>query len=74
MAIEPATALSAAPGKLLYCASLENGTMETFDKTKGKQLKVAKLHSFLSIDHLIWGEDGKHIAAVYLGGFIMRND
>lgn len=36
MAIEPATALSAAPGKLLYCASLENGTMEIFDKTKGK--------------------------------------
>ena len=70
-AVEPVTALSAAPGNLLYCASLENGTVELFDRTKGKLLEVAKFSSFLSIDHLIWSEDGKHIAAVYLGGFIM---
>lgn len=66
--IDPISALSAASGSLLYCVSHENGTVNLFDKLKGKLLEVAESSAFLTIDHLIWGEDGRHVAAADLGG------
>lgn len=68
--IEPITALASAPSGFLYCVSLENGTVDLFDTTKGKLLELEKSSAFLAIDHLVWGEDERHIAAVDLGGNI----
>lgn len=68
--IEPITALASAPGGLLYCVSHEDGTVDIFDTAKGKILELEKSSAFLAIDHLVWGEDEKHIAAVDLGGNI----
>lgn len=68
--IEPITALASAPGGLLYCVSHENGTIDLFDITNGKLLELEKSSGFLEIDHLVWGEDERHIAAVDLGGNI----
>lgn len=71
VSIDPITALSAAPGSLLYCVSHENGAVNLFDRQKGKLLEVAEFSAFLTIDHLVWGEDGEHIAAADLGGNII---
>lgn len=71
VSIEPISALAAAPGSLLYCASHEDGTVDLFDKAKGKLLELAEFSTFFAIDHLVWGDDGKHIAAADLGGNIM---
>lgn len=68
--IEPVTALASAPGGLLYCVSHDNGTVELFDTTNGKLLDLEKSSAFLAIDHLVWGGDERHIAAVDLGGNI----
>lgn len=71
VSIEPISALAAAPGSLLYCASHEDGTVDLFDKARGKLLELGEFCTFLAIDHLIWGGDGKHIAAADLGGNII---
>ena len=71
--IEPITTLASAPGGFLYCVSRENGTVEVFDITKGKLLELEISSALLAIDHLVWGEDERHIAAVDLGGNISVN-
>lgn len=71
VSVDPINALAAARGSALYCASYENGTVGLFDKSKGKLLDLAKFSAFLIIDHLVWCEDGRHIAAADLGGNII---
>lgn len=68
--IEPITALACAPGGSLYCVSRENGTVDLFHITKGKLLEVEKFSACIAVDHLVWGEDDRHIATVDLGGNI----
>ncbi len=70
VSIDPISALAAAPGSQLYCASHENGTVHVFDKTKGHLLVLSESTGFLTTDHIIWSEDGCHVAAADLGGNI----
>ena len=73
VSIDPITALCAPIGSLLYCASYENGTVNLFDRQKGKLLEVTVSPAFLTMDHLVWGKDGMHIAAADLGGnFVIK--
>ena len=71
VSIDPITALCAPTGSLLYCVSNENGTVNLFDRQKGKLLEIKVSSAFLTIDHLVWGQDGRHIAAADLGGNII---
>ena len=71
LSINPISALAAAPGSQLYCASHENGTVGLFDKTKGKLLMLSEATgNFITTDHLTWSEDGSHVAAAGLCGII----
>ena len=64
-------ALSAAPKSSLYCAGNEDGAVDLFDTSKGRLLELVKFLNFLTVDHLTWGDDGKHVAAADLGGNII---
>ena len=72
---EPISALAAAPGSQLYCTSRGYGKIDLFDKTHGKLLDMVDFPASSTIDHLVehltWGEDGKHIAAAELSGNII---
>jgi len=68
VSIEPISALATAPGSQLYCASYENGKVDLFDNKDGKLLGLATFSTFSIVDHLTWGEDGRHVAAADLGG------
>lgn len=67
----PITALSARPEGLLLCAGSDEGLVELQDITNQKKLAIAESTAGMSIDHLIWGEDGRHIAYAELGGAIV---
>lgn len=69
--IDPICALSAGPKSSLYCVANEEGAVDLFDTSKGKLLELVKFLNFLTVDHLTWGDDGKHIAAADLGGNIV---
>ena len=64
-------ALSAAPRGSLYCAGSEEGTVHLIDTSRGRLLQLVKFLNFLTVDHLTWGDDGKHVAAADLGGNII---
>lgn len=69
--VDPICALAAAPRSPLFCAGNEDGAVDLFDKSSGKLLEVAKFLNFLTVAHLVWGEDERHIAAADLGGHII---
>lgn len=54
----------------LYCVGNEEGIVELFDSQTGKGFELLRFLNFLSISHLTWGDDGKHLAAADLGGEI----
>ena len=68
--VSPISALATTSGSKFYCASHENGTVDIFDTNEGKLLEVPGISTFLSIYHLVWGEDGRHLAAADLGANI----
>ena len=70
VSIDPISALAAAPNSQLYGVSHEDGTVHLFDKTKGHLLVLSESFAFLTTNHLIWSEEGSHIAAADLGGNI----
>lgn len=70
--IDPIIALAAAPNTSLYCVSYESGAVDLFDMQRrgGKLLRLFESSAFLSVDHIAWGEDSRHIASADLGGNI----
>ena len=68
--VDPICAFAATLNGSLYCTGNEDGVVYLFDKWAGKLLEIVKFSSFLAVDHLVWGEDKKHIAAADLGGNI----
>jgi WD40 repeat protein len=55
----------------LYCVGNEEGIVELFDSHTGKGFELLRFLNFLSVSHLVWGDDGNHVAAADLGGEIM---
>ena len=71
VSIDPIIVLAATSTSMLYCVSHENGSVNLFDKTQGDLMEIAKFSAFLMVDHLTWGEDGRHVAIADVGGNIM---
>jgi len=71
VSIDPIIALAAAPKGMLYCVSHENGSVNLLDKTEGKLVEIAKFSTFLTVDFLNWGEDGRHVAIADVGGNVV---
>ncbi len=69
--LEPITALAASPKGSMYCAGNEDGLVELFDSTSGKVMELWRSRNFMTVDHLIWGQDGRHIASTEFGGTIL---
>jgi WD40 repeat protein/pimeloyl-ACP methyl ester carboxylesterase len=68
---EPVCALAAARRSTLYCAGNEEGTVTLLSTSGNIALHLASFSNFLSVDHLIWGEDGRHVVASDLSGDIL---
>lgn len=69
--VNPICALAAAPRNFLFCAGNEDGAVDLYDKSLGKMLELVKFLNFLTVAHIAWGADGRHIAAADLGGHII---
>ncbi|KAH0538685.1 hypothetical protein FGG08_004760 [Glutinoglossum americanum] len=67
------TALSARPQGQLLCTGDDDGLVEVHDIDTEKKLKVGISATGMSIDQLIWSEDGKYFAYAELGGRITVN-
>ena len=68
---EAATALTAAPDGRYYLCGNEEGTFDVFDAQIHCPVEQASFSNFLSVGHLVWAEDSRHIAAADLGGDVL---
>lgn len=68
---EAVSALAVAPSSSLYCVGNDEGVVRVLESRTGQSLELARFLNFLSVSHLAWGDDKKHIAAADLGGDIV---
>ena len=64
----PITALATRSQSALVCVGNEDGVVEILDTANEKKLEIGKSAIELSVEHLVWGEDGCHIAFAEVGG------
>lgn len=67
----PITALSARCDGLAVCAGNDEGDVILYDISNDKKFVVGKSATEMSIDHLIWAEDGKSFVYAELGKSIV---
>ncbi|KAI9750613.1 MAG: hypothetical protein M1815_001698 [Lichina confinis] len=58
----PVTALWARPGGSLFCAATDDGVVELYDVVSSSRREVGRCSADMSIDNLVWGDDGRHFA------------
>lgn len=58
----PVTALWARPGGSLFCVATDDGVVELYDVVSSSRREVGRCSADMSIDHLVWGDDGRHFA------------
>ncbi|KAI9840372.1 MAG: hypothetical protein M1830_007948, partial [Pleopsidium flavum] len=68
--LEPITALAVSPKASIYCAGNEDGVVDLYSITSGKMMELWRSRNFMTVDHLTWGQDGRHIASTEFGGTI----
>ena len=68
---EPVTVISRAPNTSLYCVGNEDGVVNLFDARNGSSVEITRFRNFLEVSHVVWGSDGKHVAAADLAGDIV---
>lgn len=66
--IDPVTALAPQPNGCVYCSGTESGLMELFETSSITGLELRKSKSFMSIEHVVWSEDGKYVSFTDLSG------
>lgn len=66
----PITALAVRPQGVLVCTGNDDGIVEMYDFADETRLEVGTSATGMSIDHFVWGDDGKHFAYAELGGRI----
>ena len=64
----PITALSAQPRGPYYVAGNDDGVVQVSTCHQSAMIELWNSSSFMTIEHLHWGETGKHIACAELGG------
>ncbi|KAL8781299.1 MAG: hypothetical protein Q9213_006074 [Squamulea squamosa] len=64
----PITALSAQPRGPYFVAGNDDGVVQVSTKSQSAMIELWNASNFMTIEHLYWGETGKHIACVELGG------
>ncbi|XDG07500.1 hypothetical protein ABKA04_007115 [Annulohypoxylon sp. FPYF3050] len=52
----------------LYCYGTEDGVAVLCETGKGKVAELARLTSYISVEHVAWSEDGRLVALVDLSG------
>lgn len=67
----PITAVSTREQGRLICTGNEEGLVELHDINDQKKLVVGESAAEMGIDHIVWDEDGRHIAYAELGGRIV---
>lgn len=67
----PITAVSARWQGQLVCAGSDEGLVELHDIIDRQKLIVGESAAEMGIDHIVWDEDGSHIAYAELGGRIV---
>ena len=60
--VEPVTALAAQPNGTIYCCGTESGLISLFETDKSDAVELRKSKSYISIEHVIWSDDGKYVA------------
>ena len=68
---EAVSALAVAQNSRLYCFGNEEGIVNLLDARTGESIELAKFLNFLSVSHVAWGDDARHIAAADLAGDIV---
>ncbi|KAL8764802.1 MAG: hypothetical protein Q9209_007873 [Squamulea sp. 1 TL-2023] len=64
----PITALSAQPRGPYYVTGNDDGVVQVSTNSQSAMIELWNASNFMTIEHLHWGETGKHIACVELGG------
>jgi WD40 repeat protein len=64
------TAISGAPDSSFYCTGNDEGVVELFDSSKGKVKQLWRSSDFMMVDHIVWSDDCRCIAAAELGGHV----
>lgn len=65
---DPVTALASQPNGRVYCSGSEDGLMEIFEASRTNVLELRKSKSFMSIELVVWSEDGRYVAFTDLSG------
>lgn len=66
--IDPVTALASQPNGRLYCSGTESGLMELFETSRTNVFELRKSKSFMSIEHVVWNDDGRYVGFTDLSG------
>lgn len=62
--IDSVTSIATSPNGLLYCSGTEQGAVHLYDTGKGKVATIYKSRGFLSIEQMIWDNDGRYVCFV----------
>ena len=66
--LEPITALAVSLHTSSYCAGNDDGTLMISRKSEDKVVTISQ--GFMTIDHIVWGEDERTVATADLSGTI----
>ena len=66
--IDPVIALAPQPNGRMYCSGTESGLSEIFETSRSNVVELRSSRSFMSIEHVIWSDDGKFVGFTDLSG------
>ena len=69
--VEPVSALSVEPHGHLYCTGNTEGVVRLAHHEGQEIMELWKSRTFMPIEHIVWGADGKHIVFRDLGGTVI---
>lgn len=59
--IDCVTALASQPNGRVYCSGTESGLMKLAETSRTNVLELRKSKSFMSIEHVVWSDDGRYV-------------
>ena len=59
--IDPVTVLDAQPNGRVYCSGTDSGLVELVETGRTKVFDLQKSQSFMSIEHIVWSDDGRYV-------------